>query len=165
MSVGEFRRAPKIPLVIVLDNVRSHHNVGSVFRTADAFGAECIHLCGITAVPPHREIHKTALGATESVKWLYFGDPLESVKSLKNGGYRVLAVEQTTGSTPLQELEIRSGEKVAIVLGNEIHGISDAILAECEGSLEIPQFGTKHSLNISVAAGIVAWEIMKKIRR
>ncbi len=158
-----FKVAPKAPVVIVLDNIRSHHNVGSVFRTADAFRIEALHLCGITGTPPHREIHKTALGATESVIWKYFADTAGSVETLKKESYRIIAVEQTDSSIPLQEYKPVAAGKIALVFGNEVHGIEDSVLDMADESIVIPQFGTKHSLNISVSAGIVLWEILAKL--
>lgn len=161
LSVNEFKSAEKIPVVIVLDNVRSQHNVGSIFRTADAFCVMEIHLCGITATPPHREIHKTALGATESVSWKYFPETIGSIRSLKKEGYKIYAVEQTDESTLLDNMQMPSLNKIALVFGNEIHGIDETVIGESDESIEIPQFGTKHSLNISVTAGIVVWELAK----
>lgn len=163
MSVEAFKNHPKIPLTLVLDNVRSGLNVGSIFRTADAFALEQILLCGITAQPPHREILKTALGSTESVDWSYFADAKEAVSSLKTKGYQVFAIEQTTEKTWLQDFSPVQGQAYAFVLGNEVEGVDSEVLMHCDGVLEIPQFGTKHSLNVAVAAGIVAWELVRKI--
>jgi tRNA G18 (ribose-2'-O)-methylase SpoU len=161
-SVNEFREAEKTPVVIVLDNIRSMHNVGSVFRTADAFLIRAIYLCGYTPQPPHRDIQKTALGATEAVEWRYFPSTAEGVGALKADGYVVYAVEQTEGSVLLQAFGGRSGHKpVAVVFGNEISGVGEEALALCDGAVEIPQWGTKHSLNISVAVGIVLWELVR----
>jgi 23S rRNA (guanosine2251-2'-O)-methyltransferase len=160
MSVDEFKQAPKNPVMVVLDNIRSMHNVGSVFRTADAFLAEGICLCGYTPQPPHRDIHKTALGATETVDWMYFSTTLEAVQALKERGYRIYAVEQTEGSTSLERFT-PSDRKIAVVFGNEVEGVNAEILPLCDGYIEIPQMGMKHSLNISVAAGIVLWEIVR----
>ncbi len=160
----EKRPAEKMPLVIVLDNVRSALNVGSVFRTADAFAAERLVLCGITACPPHREILKTALGSTETVVWSYETDVVRALRQLKAEGYRLLAVEQATPSIFLHELVIEPQQRYAFVLGNEVGGVSEAALQCCEGAVEIPQFGTKHSLNIAVAAGIALWEFTRKYR-
>jgi tRNA G18 (ribose-2'-O)-methylase SpoU len=157
LSAEEFQEAEKLPYVVVLDNVRSMHNVGSVFRTADAFRAEKIFLCGITATPPHREIRKTAIGAERSVLWEYEKNSADCVNKLKAAGYRILGVEQTDKSLPLQDIKTDSG-KVAFVFGNEIDGISAEVLEICHGCIEIPQAGTKHSLNISVACGIVLWQ-------
>lgn len=161
-TVDEFRSAEKIPLVVVLDNVRSMHNVGSVFRTADAFLVNGIRLCGYTPRPPHRDIQKTALGATETVSWQYAEKTVDAIAELKADGYRVFAVEQVEKSIPLQEFSFDKGEKLAIIFGNEVTGIDPDVLALCDGFIEIPQFGMKHSLNISVAAGIVLWELAAK---
>jgi 23S rRNA (guanosine2251-2'-O)-methyltransferase len=163
LTISEFKDAEKLPIVIVLDNIRSQNNIGSVFRTADAFRVSEIHLCGITAVPPHREIHKTALGATESVTWKYFASTKNSVKELKTAGFSICAVEQTTESIPVDQFFPSETKKLAVIFGNEIHGVDDKVLEEVDFCIEIPQFGTKHSLNISVAAGIVIWELFKKM--
>ena len=162
MSVAEFRDSEKQPIVVVLDHVRSLYNVGSVFRSSDAFRIEGVFLCGITARPPHPEIHKTALGAEESVPWKYFERTEDAVSLLKEEGYIVLAVEQCEGSTMLQNFQRQPDRKYAIVLGNEVKGVQQQIVDSCDGCLEIPQFGTKHSLNVSVAAGIVLWHLSKK---
>ncbi|HBG70012.1 MAG: RNA methyltransferase [Bacteroidetes bacterium GWF2_43_63] len=162
MTQEEFREAPKLPLVVLLDNVRSQHNIGSVFRTSDAFRVSEIILCGITATPPNKEIQKTALGATESVAWRYFENASEAVAQLKQEGFTVVAVEQTHNSLIINTEEwIFPDEKIALVLGNEVFGTSDEVLELCDRTIEIPQFGTKHSLNVSVCAGIVIWEICK----
>ena len=163
MSVEEYHAAEKTPLVVVLDHVRSLYNVGSIFRTADAFRLAGVCLCGITAVPPHPEIHKTALGAEESVDWKYFKDTLDAVKWLKDSGYEVLAVEQCEGSTILNNFNVEPGKRYAIILGNEVKGVQQSVVDECERCLEIPQYGTKHSMNVSVTAGIVIWELVKKM--
>ena len=163
MSLIEFREAEKIPVAILLDNVRSLHNVGSVFRTADAFRCEKIYLSGITGTPPHREIHKTALGATESVIWEYTERPVDVVSKLKSAGHRIVVIEQTTESMPLQKFVVRKGEKICLVFGNEINGVSEAVMALADEAIEIPQNGTKHSLNISVCVGIVVWEVSKQM--
>ena len=163
LSVAAFRETEKLPLVLVLDNVRSGLNVGSVFRTADAFAVERVILCGITAQPPHREILKTALGSTESVTWSHEADAAEAVRALKAAGYRVYAVEQATPHLWLQDFEPVSGVKYAFVLGNEVEGVANTVLQACDGAIEIPQFGTKHSLNIAVAAGIATWEAARKM--
>lgn len=157
----EFRKAKKIPLIVVLDNVRSLHNAGSVFRTSDAFRVEAVYLCGITAKPPHPEIHKTALGAENTVDWKYFESTLDAVVELKQQGYKVVAVEQAENSIPPEKLPMEAG-KCAIVLGNEVHGVSQDVMNCCDYCIEIPQFGTKHSLNVSVAAGISIWAIFNK---
>lgn len=167
MSVEEFRRSEKLPLTVVLDNVRSLNNVGSVFRTSDAFRVKHIALCGITATPPHREIHKTALGAEETVEWSYHEDTAACLRTLKEQGNNIYAVEQVSDSVKLgmtdEDLRIK-GQPVAIVLGNEIEGVQESLLPLCDGSLEIPQYGTKHSLNVSCAAAIVIWELFKKMK-
>ena len=163
ISVDEFKSAEKLPLCIVLDNIRSLHNVGSAFRTADAFRVEKIFLTGITGCPPHREIQKTALGATESVPWAYSEHPPDIVKKLKQDGYRVVIVEQTSESISLQKFEPMPNEKYCLVFGNEVNGVSEEVITLGDIALEIPQEGTKHSLNISVCLGIVIWEIFKKI--
>lgn len=160
-SVNEFRQSEKTPVVVVLDNIRSMHNVGSVFRTADAFLLQGVYLCGYTPQPPHRDIHKTALGATETVDWKYFGTTAEALRALKEEGYAVFAVEQTAGSVPLQEFSSKHSGPLAVVFGNEVAGVGEEALALCDGSVEIPQMGMKHSLNISIAAGIVLWELVR----
>ena len=164
ISVDEFKLSRKTPLVVVLDDVRSMYNVGSVFRTADAFRIEHIFLCGITARPPHPEIHKTALGAEDSVDWTYTADTHEAVRQLQSEGYEVLAVEQVVGSTMLQDFRPESGKKYAVIMGNEVKGVKQSVVDMCDGCLEIPQFGTKHSLNVSTTAGIVMWEVLKKMK-
>ena len=163
ITVEEFKTVDKIPVIIVLDNIRSQNNIGSIFRTADAFLLQEIHLCGITATPPNREIHKTALGATESVKWKYFSSTLDSLNELKKNDFHVYAVEQTHDSKPLSQFKPEMSKGIAIVFGNEVHGIDEAVLPRVEGCIEIPQFGTKHSLNVAVAAGIVIWHIFHQI--
>ena len=161
-SVADFKLADKKPLVVVMDNIRSMHNVGSVFRTADAFLISGICLCGFTPQPPHRDIQKTALGATESVDWLYYENTKVAVLALKEQGYKVFAIEQTQGSISLENFKTYlSNEPVAFVFGNEVEGVSDEVLAICDGAVEIPQYGMKHSLNISVAAAIVLWEMVR----
>jgi tRNA G18 (ribose-2'-O)-methylase SpoU len=157
-SVAEFKSSKKNPVIVVLDNVRSMHNVGSVFRTADAFLIEAIFLCGYTPQPPHRDIHKTALGATETVNWIHFTDAESAVTELKEKGYKIYAVEQTENSISLEKLIIQTNEKIAFIFGNEVEGVSENLLQLCAGCIEIPQQGSKHSLNISVAAAIVLWE-------
>ena len=161
---ASFREQDKTPLVLVLDNLRSALNVGSAFRTADAFALEKIYLCGITATPPHREILKTALGATETVDWAYAKDATVAVLSLKNEGYKVWAIEQAAGSLALQDFDFQGDMKIALVFGNEVSGVEDSTLAVSDGCLEIPQFGTKHSLNVAVCVGIVVWELVRKLR-
>lgn len=162
MSVAEYRASDKQPIVVVLDHVRSLYNVGSVFRSSDAFRIEGVVLCGITAKPPHPEIHKTALGAEESVSWKYFERTEDAVAWLKEQGYTVLAIEQCEGSTMLQDFERKAGRKYAVVLGNEVKGVQQQVVDMCDGCLEIPQYGTKHSLNVSVTAGIVLWHLSGK---
>lgn len=164
ISIEEFRDADKLPLVIVLDGVRSLYNVGSVFRSSDAFRVAEVVLCGITATPPNAEIHKTALGAEDSVAWRYFSDTMEAVKVLKAEGYTLLAIEQCEGSTSLQDFKPEATKKYAVMLGNEVKGVQQCVVDACEGCLEIPQFGTKHSLNVSVAAGIVIWSFYESRR-
>ena len=161
ISVDEFKQAGKNPVMVVLDNIRSMHNVGSVFRTSDAFLAEGICLCGYTPQPPHRDIHKTALGATETVDWLYFCTTLEAVKTLKEFGYKIFAVEQVEGSISLEKFA-EPNAKIAVVFGNEVEGVDSEVLKLCDGCIEIPQLGMKHSLNISVAAGIVLWKLSEQ---
>jgi tRNA G18 (ribose-2'-O)-methylase SpoU len=163
LTTEEFKLRKKTPLVIVLDNVRSLHNVGSVFRTSDAYLVETVCLCGITSTPPHAEIHKSALGAENSVDWVYFEDTLEAIKELKTKGFEVLAIEQAEGSTLLNQLEINPAGKYAVVLGNEVKGVQQAVVDACDGCIEIPQYGTKHSLNVSVTAGIIIWEFASKL--
>ncbi len=158
-SVDQFRRSEKSPFVIVLDNIRSFSNVGSVFRTADAFLTESIYLCGITAVPPNREIQKTALGATESVAWKYFKDTMDDVKELKSHGYLTVGIEQAEGAVNLGDFVVRDGSKYALVFGHEVNGVNQDIINACDYVIEIPQFGTKHSFNIAVSTGIVLWEL------
>lgn len=162
LSVDEFHEAPKLPLIVVLDDVRSLHNVGSVFRSGDAFRVEAVYLCGITATPPHPEIHKTALGGEDSVAWHYFATATEAVESLHNDGFFVYSIEQVEGSTKLQNLQLDTDKRYAVVLGNEVKGVHQEVVDMSDGCLEIPQFGTKHSLNVSVTAGMVIWEVAKK---
>ena len=160
LSLTEFHFSDKFPLVVVLDHVRSLYNVGSVFRTSDAFRLQGVCLCGITATPPHPEIHKTALGAEDSVEWKYFEKTEDAVAMLKEQGYTVLAIEQCEGSTMLQDFKYEKERKYAIVLGNEVKGVQQQIVDSCDGCIEIPQYGTKHSMNVSVTAGIVIWAIV-----
>lgn len=160
LSLTEFHVSDKFPLVVVLDHVRSLYNVGSVFRTSDAFRLQGVCLCGITATPPHPEIHKTALGAEDSVEWKYFEKTEDAVAMLKEQGYTVLAIEQCEGSTMLQDFKYEKERKYAIVLGNEVKGVQQQIVDSCDGCIEIPQYGTKHSMNVSVTAGIVIWAIV-----
>jgi tRNA G18 (ribose-2'-O)-methylase SpoU len=162
ISIDEFKASEKLPVCIVLDNIRSLHNVGSAFRTADAFRIEKIFLTGITGTPPHREIQKTALGATESVPWEYCEQTADVVRRLKNEGYKITIVEQTSESVPLQQFNPDATQKYCLVFGNEVNGVSEGVLQFGDVALEIPQEGTKHSLNISVCLGIVVWEIFRK---
>lgn len=164
LSVEEFKNAEKLPLIVVLDDVRSLYNVGAVFRSCDAFRVAAVYLCGITATPPNAEIHKTALGAEDSVDWLYFPDASSAVKKLHADGYLVYSIEQVLGSTQLQDLTLEAGRRYAVVLGNEVKGVAQDVVDESDGCLEIPQFGTKHSLNVSVTAGIVVWEFAWKMK-
>ena len=186
LSVDAFKEAPKMPLIVVLDDVRSMYNIGSVFRTSDAFRVEAVYLCGITARPPHPEIHKTALGGEDSVTWRYFATAQEAVEELHRNNYHVFAIEQCEGSTLLQELKIDNGKlkitelqgnhkvqrskikvqsssKYAVVFGNEVKGVHQEVVDLCDGCIEIPQFGTKHSMNVSVTAGIVIWEFARQL--
>jgi tRNA G18 (ribose-2'-O)-methylase SpoU len=163
-SIEDFKEAKKTPIIIVLDDIRSLHNIGSVFRTADAFLIEKIYLCGITATPPNKEIHKTALGATETVAWEHNTDVLKVIENLKNENVTVLAIEQVESATFLQDFNVEKDKKYALVFGNEVFGVSQEAVAICDGCIEIPQLGTKHSLNISVSAGIVVWDLFKKMK-
>ena len=160
-TVKQYRESEKFPFVIVLDNVRSNSNVGSIFRTADAFLVEIIYLCGITSRPPHREINKTALGATESVAWKYFQSTSDAIKELKNLGYKIIGIEQAEGSERLGDFEVKNGLRYALVFGHEVNGVGQEILNDCDHVVEIPQFGTKHSFNIAFSAGIVLWELSR----
>jgi 23S rRNA (guanosine2251-2'-O)-methyltransferase len=162
-SLDEFRGSSKTPVVIVLDNVRSLNNVGSVFRTADAFLIECIYLCGITGTPPHKEIQKTALGATESIAWKYMATTVEAVRELKQTGYQVCAVEQAESACMLHEFVPEKNQKVALVFGNEVKGVEQEVIDQSDLVIEIPQVGTKHSLNIAVSVGIVVWDLFRKL--
>jgi tRNA G18 (ribose-2'-O)-methylase SpoU len=163
-SIDDFKEASKTPLIIVLDDIRSLNNIGSVFRTSDAFLIEKIFLCGITATPPNKEIHKTALGATETVAWEYFENAIEVINKLKSEGVKVFAIEQVESSIFLQDFEIEKNRKYALIFGNEVFGVSQKAIEICNGTIEIPQLGTKHSLNIAVSAGIVIWDLFKKLR-
>lgn len=163
LSVDEFKQAEKLPLIVVLDDVRSMHNVGSVFRTGDAFRIEAVYLCGITSTPPMAEIHKTALGAEDSVSWKYFPTAMEALQHLKKDGYEIYSVEQAHGSTMLQDFQPNADQKYAVILGNEVKGVHQEVIDASDGCLEIPQFGTKHSMNVSVTAGIIIWHFAKNI--
>lgn len=161
-SVEEFKRSEKTPVIAVLENIRSAYNVGSVFRTADAFLLEAIYITGYTCVPPHKEIKKTALGAEESVDWKHFINATEAIISLKENGYKVYAIEQAMNSLKLQTLQFGSNEKIAVIFGNEVTGVEQDTILQCDGCIEIPQLGMKHSLNIATAAGVVLWEIVRR---
>ena len=161
MGRDEFVASDKMPLVVVLDNIRSLHNVGSVFRTSDAFRVEKVMLCGITATPPSAEIHKTALGAEDVVEWQYYPDTMQAVEELRSKGYGVYAIEQVQGSIALQNFTAEEGKRYAVVLGNEVKGVQQQVVDACDGAIEIPQFGTKHSLNVSVTTGMVIWEFAR----
>ena len=161
MNPEEFKLSSKRPIVIILDNVRSLNNIGSIFRTCDAFRIEKIYLCGITATPPHRDIQKTALGATESVEWEYHTDTLQVMKKLRGDSYSVYSVEQATQSIMLQDFCYNGNSKIALIFGHEVRGVEQKVVDESDGCIEIPQFGTKHSFNIAVSAGIVLWEILR----
>lgn len=163
MGREEFAGAEKLPLTVVVDNVRSLHNVGSVFRTSDAYRVQSIFLCGVTATPPSAEIHKTALGAEDSVAWQYFKDTREAVQLLHDEGYTVLSIEQVQGSTMLQDLKLDKEKKYAVILGNEVKGVQQEVVDMSDGCIELPQYGTKHSLNVSVTAGIVIWEFARQL--
>lgn len=162
-SVTEFKTQQKLPIAVVLDNVRSMHNVGSIFRTCDGFAVEQVCLCGITGQPPHREIEKTALGATQSVNWIYYADPVQAVEQLRKDGYRIIAIEQAERSIMLNEFEVSKDEKYALIFGNEVNGVSDEVMKMIDACIEIPQFGTKHSFNIVVSAGIVLWDFFAQL--
>lgn len=163
LDVEGFKKTEKIPLIVILDNIRSLNNIGSVFRTSDAFLIEKIYLCGITAQPPHKEIHKTALGATESVDWEYHKDTVTVVEQLKSEGVHVSAIEQAEDSIALQDFNVKASQKYAIVMGNEVKGVQQEVVSACTSIIEIPQYGTKHSLNISVTTGVVIWDLFKKL--
>ncbi len=165
LSVEEFKKASRIPVVVILDNIRSLNNIGSVFRTADAFRAEAIYLCGITACPPHREINKTALGATESMDWKYFKETHEAIKVLKDKGYRIYVIEQADESIMLDEFDYDINKKVALIFGHEVAGVQESVVDQSDACIEIPQFGTKHSVNVSVSVGIVIWDFFRRYKR
>ncbi len=164
VDVEEFRKQSKTPMVLVLDNIRSALNVGSAFRTSDAFALQHIYLCGITAQPPHREILKTAIGATEAVAWTHYASTLEAVSELREAGFEIVGVEQTDESIALQNFEIKKGRPIALVFGNEVQGVAEEVLLQADRCIEVPQYGTKHSLNISVCVGVVVWELFRKMK-
>lgn len=163
IDIDTFKQSQKIPLAMVLDNVRSLHNIGSIFRTADAFRVQHIYLCGITATPPQAEIHKTALGAENSVEWTYFKDTMDAINQLQEQGFIVLSVEQAENSIALPDLQLDPTKKYAMVVGNEVKGVQQEVVDASQGCIEIPQFGTKHSLNVSIAAGLVMWDAFKQL--
>jgi 23S rRNA (guanosine2251-2'-O)-methyltransferase len=163
ISAEEFKSSEKMPVVIVLDDVRSAYNVGSIFRTADAFRVSAIYICGISARPPHKDISKTALGATDSVEWKYYPDVQVAVKSLKDGGYKIYAIEQVDESISLEKFQPEKGAKIAIIFGHEVFGVKEDLFPFIDGCIEIPQFGTKHSFNVAISAGIVLWELAGKL--
>ena len=164
-TIAEFKNSEKSPFIVVLDNIRSLNNIGSVFRTSDALLVESIYLCGITATPPHKDIHKTALGATESVNWKYFNTTIEAVEILQNDGYQIIAVEQTDDSICLLDYKLDINNKTALVFGNEVKGVDQSVLEISDECIEIPQYGTKHSFNISVSVGIILWDLYKKYKK
>jgi len=164
LDINEFKVAEKMPLIIILDNVRSLNNIGSVFRTSDAFLIKKIYLCGITATPPHKDIHKTALGATDSVDWEYFETTQDAITQLKNEGVTIISVEQVEGAIALQDFPVKKEKTYALIFGNEVKGVQQSVVNISDNAMEIPQFGTKHSLNISVSVGVVLWEFVKKIK-
>ena len=164
ISVEEFKSKTKTPLIVILDNVRSLNNIGSVFRSSDAFLVKTLYLCGITATPPHKDIHKTALGSTDSVHWIYESDTLKLVERLKTEGIRIIGVEQTENAITLNHFKPEQNQTYALIFGHEVNGIDQEVLNVCDATIEIPQFGTKHSLNISVSAGIVLWDVFSKMK-
>ncbi len=164
LTEEQFKEVKKTPLVVILDNVRSLHNIGSVFRTADAFLIESIYLCGITSTPPHAEIHKTALGAEYSVDWQYFEQTTDAVKALQNDSYEVIAIEQVHNSTMIGDVQLNKEKKYAVVMGNEVKGVAQEVVDMCDSCVEIPQYGTKHSLNVSVTAGIIMYDFSERLR-
>ncbi len=164
LSPEEYKEIVKLPVIAVLDDIRSHHNTGAVFRTCDAFACEAVYLCGITGTPPHRDIQKTALGATETVSWKYYESTMTAVTELKSKGYKIAVLEIAEGSIDITSFNPATDEKIALILGNEVNGVNQEIIDICDYCLEIPQYGTKHSLNVSVSGGIALWEICKKLR-
>jgi 23S rRNA (guanosine2251-2'-O)-methyltransferase len=164
VGIEDFKKQEKLPLVVILDHVRSMHNIGSIFRTSDGFAIEKIFLCGITAQPPHREIEKTALGATQSIEWIYYEDVCDAINILKSDGYKIIAIEQAENSTMLNHFQPEASLKYALIFGNEVNGVSDEAMKMIDMCIEIPQFGTKHSFNIVVSAGIVLWDFFAKLK-
>lgn len=164
VGVDEFKEQEKLPVVVVLDNVRSMHNIGSIFRTSDGFSIEKLYLCGITAQPPHREIEKTALGATQSIEWAHFTTTLEAVATLRADGYVIIAIEQAAGSIMLNTYKPQTDRKYALIFGNEVNGVADEVMSEIDQCIEIPQFGTKHSFNVVISAGIILWDFFAKLK-
>ena len=162
LSINDYKKTKKLPIIIVLDNIRSMSNIGSIFRTSDAFKIECIYLCGITSKPPHREIRKTALGSTESVSWKYFSNTLDAIKVLKEDQYAIISIEQVENSTMLQDFKTTKGKKLALVMGNEVNGVDQKVINESDECVEIPQYGTKHSLNVSVSTSLIIWHLLQK---
>ena len=165
LTVEEFHKVKKLPLIVVLDDIRSMHNIGSVFRTSDAFLVDKIYLCGITATPPNAEIHKTALGAEDTVEWKYFESTVDAVNELHKDGFTVISIEQVEGSTMLDKVKLDSDKKYAVIMGNEVKGVKQEVVNICDGCIEIPQYGTKHSLNVSVTTGIILWELASKMMK
>ncbi len=165
LTVEEFHKVKKFPLIVVLDDIRSMHNIGSVFRTSDAFLVDKIYLCGITATPPNAEIHKTALGAEDTVEWKYFESTIDAVNELHKDGFTVISIEQVEGSTMLDKVKLDSDKKYAVIMGNEVKGVKQEVVNICDGCIEIPQYGTKHSLNVSVTTGIILWELASKMMK
>jgi len=163
ISLSEYKKIEKLPIVIVLDNIRSMSNIGSIFRTSDAFKIEAIHLCGITSKPPHREIRKTALGATESVAWEYFSSTIDSIIELKSRGFQIISIEQVQNSTMLHDYSPIKDQKIALVMGNEVNGVDQEVINSSDICLEIPQYGTKHSLNVAISAGLTIWHVFHTI--
>lgn len=164
LTVEKFKSSQKTPLIVVLDNIRSLNNIGSVFRTSDAFLIEKIYLCGITAKPPHKDIHKTALGSTDSVAWEYVEDTLNLIEKLKDAKIKTIAIEQTENAVQLQNFKPVKGEKLAVIFGNEVKGVQQEVVSACDICVEIPQYGTKHSLNISVSCGVILWDLFSKLK-
>jgi 23S rRNA (guanosine2251-2'-O)-methyltransferase len=164
VGIEDFKKQDKLPITVILDNVRSMHNIGSIFRTSDGFAIEKIYLCGITAQPPHREIEKTALGATQSIEWAYSADITDLIPELRGEGYKIIAIEQADNSVMLNDFQPKNSEKYALIFGNEVNGVSDEAMKLIDTCIEIPQFGTKHSFNIVVSAGIVLWDFFAKLK-